>query len=55
MSLTARSASFVVTMIILHGKDSPAEQDAMIADAITAARGRAAATAHASSIKLGHV
>jgi len=33
----------------------PAEQDAMIADAITAARGRAAATAHASSIKLGHV
>ena len=33
----------------------PAEQDAMIAAAITAARGSAAATAHASSIKLGHV
>jgi lysine 2,3-aminomutase len=32
----------------------PAEQDAMIADAITAARGAAAASAHASSIKLGH-
>ena len=33
----------------------PAEQDAMIAAAIAAAGGSAAATAHASSIKLGHV
>ncbi|MBK9035918.1 MAG: KamA family radical SAM protein [Myxococcales bacterium] len=32
----------------------PAEQDAMIATAIAAAAGQAAATAHASSIKIGH-